>query len=446
MNADVEGKGGRHMRVTVFVGFLALFGVFASTVNARSPTVEGVALPGQMEHIEQGINWFTASGSITVSLSVHMDDSGHGNAAIVIANPGTNPTTVRDDDIRITLDGAPVHIVTREDLMKREKRRAFWEKFAVGLAAGLNSYNAASAGTSTVQGSFQGNLKTYGDSSGYSSSTYSGTYYAQITDPVAAQVARDAATRQNMAMFNDLAKNQEIRRSALGSGIFTSQTIPPSGIYTGRILFELPRHARNGRELVVTILDLPAPHEFHWFVDGPPSASRRTTLLNTDRTKVRYAEAAIPAVSAEATLQPPAEEKKTLSNATEPVIANTKTATNEPATGATATDIRATLVNKRASICPKSGGECLFIDLDWQIASSRKIVHAEGYLTLARTGRGEPLTLEWVIDNSAGEKNFTQSGIGFPLHKTGASAGWLVMDKPQTIHTEFQPTRIDFAP
>lgn len=424
-------------------------------VKAADRSIVVVPLPDQEEIFEQGQPWYTSGGDALVSVNVAADGRKHAWLTLVVVNRSERPLTIREEDISVSLQGSPLHVSTYAELMKAEKRKQFWEQFAAGLAAAANSYSAAQQGSYTQYGSFQGNVNSYGAAGGYSSATINGTYSATGVDPAVAQAANAQAQAENQRMMAIVAARQAVRSAALSGELFKSQTIPPGASYAGKIRFDLPRTARATSELLLAVRGESGLHEFHVFVDGPPTAERVSALRN-ERHNDSAADPRMQAVAAAVSPESPSLSPEPVAP---PVPDATAVAAAEPqhepayppvthpqiAVRTEPPPIRVTLVGKRAAKCPKGEGDCVFVDLGWQVNTSRRITHIEGDLTMSSLAGGTPLTVEWVVDNPTGEPSFVQRGVGFPLAKTGKSADWLTHDAPTAIWVEFRPVTVTFA-
>lgn len=220
---------------------------------------------------EAGVGAVVSRGNFDVVTRIQAIDRKNAWVHVTVFTPSTRPVTVHEAAIEAVSAAGPLKMLRYADLMKKEKRKQFWENLATGLAAGANSYNAAQSGNYTQRGSFNGRVNSYG-SGGYASSKVSGNYTAYGTDPVAAQMATARANAENRAMIANVSNAQLARTAAQSNSVLHTEIIEFGDSYGGAVQMALPKAIRGqGRafEIIVTV-DV----ESHLFVvhgDARPS-------------------------------------------------------------------------------------------------------------------------------------------------------------------------------
>lgn len=266
---------------------------FANLATAAERELHMVAYADQELVYEAGVGAVVSRGNFDVVTRIQAIDRKNAWVHVTVFNPSAKSVTVHETAIEAASATGPLKMLRYADLMKKEKRKQFWENLATGLAAGANSYNAAQSGNYTQQGSFNGRVNSYG-SGAYASSNVSGNYTAYGTDPVAAQMATARANAENREMIANVSNAQLARTAALSNSVFRTETIEPGTSYGGSLQVVLPKPLRGQGlpfEIVVTVDG--ERHPFMVLADASPTAetqqvmAEETALPRTPRIEVQ---------------------------------------------------------------------------------------------------------------------------------------------------------------
>lgn len=147
---------------------------------------------------------------------------------VAVFNNGQQPFTLGYENVSVrTSAGAPVPLVTYEQLQHQAKVRAGWATFFGALAAGLNTYGASQQGYGRV---------------------------GRITfdSPIARQYALDRADAQNAALFTSISQRLDATLAGLNASVLRTTTIDPGTTFGGLVAFDLPK-GLTLRDLIITV-------------------------------------------------------------------------------------------------------------------------------------------------------------------------------------------------
>jgi hypothetical protein len=138
-------------------------------------------------------------------------------------------------DVTVTLNGAPLAVITAEQLLAESRSRESTQQFANALAAAGQGMSASTAGTTYHTGTANTQYKNnYGRPLGSSDSTFSGTSYNQG----AVQAAQRDINATAMANSNAIAASAGDERSRIECSAFQAQTVSPGKMFTGAVHVE----------------------------------------------------------------------------------------------------------------------------------------------------------------------------------------------------------------
>lgn len=152
----------------------------------------------------------------------------HGRLTFDVAVLNTGPAT--DDfgveDVSVAFGDQQVAVLSRQQLEKMAKNRAFWGTMAVALATGLAAASAANQRDTYTATTF----------------TRHGTYRIYISGPSAAgQIQAAAITAGGAYTVARIQDRLDRTRAALAHEIVQTTTIDPDDSYAGRIVVEKPK-------------------------------------------------------------------------------------------------------------------------------------------------------------------------------------------------------------
>lgn len=184
----------------------------------------------------------------------------HGSLVFTLAvyNDGSQPINFGLENVRAEVAGAPISLLTVDQLIAKAESRARWSQIGLALLGGLAAGAAAS----------QRNT--------YSSTTYTpyGTYrtWASISNPYAAQNAALIAGGTGVAI-NAIQNQLDRTREALGENVIQLTTVDPGDSFAGKIVLaklkdkRLPQRVR----IIATMNGEEYPFEFQVAKLGTPT-------------------------------------------------------------------------------------------------------------------------------------------------------------------------------
>lgn len=189
---------------------------------------------------------------------------------VAVLNMSDRPAEFGNENIRVSVGGQDVMVLTAERLQQQAERRAGWAAALTGLAGGLSAAAAASR-TDT-----------------YSATTYTprGTYRTVINRPsVGGQVAAAGITAGTVYSIANIQNQLDQTLSMLGDEIVQTTTIDPEDSYGGRfVLATMPRgHTRWPQQMTVTISYNGEDHPFTFNVTRADIIERERQQRERDR-------------------------------------------------------------------------------------------------------------------------------------------------------------------
>ena len=171
---------------------------------------------------------------------------------IAVANFSLRPFVLSQDIVTASSGvwGDELRLWSRDDIVKKIERAAFWQTVAVALGAAADSYNASQPSTTTASGTY----------SGYGSSGYvSGTYYGSFTtyDPAASAAAQAMIRANATQQLESIATVASARRSSVQS-IVTMDTIDPGDYRGGYLLVDIPKRTGSTPKPVTFVIKTPS--------------------------------------------------------------------------------------------------------------------------------------------------------------------------------------------
>lgn len=263
------------MRTPIAVLLLCL--LLPSHVAGRERELHLQQVPGQRVEYVDGTGWVSTGDQIRIAATIAPDGSKRAWVTLVVWNDSDRAITISESYVRAISGGTQLKTYTVEELRKSERRRQNWQKFGMGLAAGLNSYAASQQGNYTSHGTVSGNYSSYG-AFGHQSGRVSGTVTVSGRDAAAAALAQAQATATNIALITQLREQQAARTASLEERLLKAQTIQPGNSYGGDVAIQLPRRASAGQPIAVQVWIENDARTFYVFVDGPPSSAQLSTL------------------------------------------------------------------------------------------------------------------------------------------------------------------------
>lgn len=265
----------KRLKATLFkcIGAMALLA--AMHAHAADLVHGFIPLDNQSVRYDAGREICVSRMQSTVSISLSPINSRDAWVTVAIENGSGQTTNFLDSRISASSNGAQIPIKFAQEIIKSEKRRQVWEDVATGLAAGLNSYAAESAGNYSESGYASGTVR-----SGVSRSDFDMMYRAHGTDPAARQRAREQAWSQNQQMTQELESDQSERLNSIASSLLVSQTLDPGTFHVGRIQIRVPRSSRKAGQIVnLTIPFGSELHSFLFWVHHTPTEAERENAL-----------------------------------------------------------------------------------------------------------------------------------------------------------------------
>lgn len=184
----------------------------------------------------------------------------HGSLVFTLAiyNNGNQPINFGLENVRAEIAGAPLALLTVDQLIAKAESRARWSQIGLALLGGLAAGAAAS----------QRNT--------YRSTTYTpyGTYrtWASFSNPYAAQNAAIIAGGTGLAI-NAVQNQLDRTREALGENVVQLTTVDPGDSFAGKIVLaklkdkRLPQRVR----IIATMNGEDYPFEFQVAKPGTPT-------------------------------------------------------------------------------------------------------------------------------------------------------------------------------
>ncbi len=189
---------------------------------------------------------------------------------VAVLNMSDRAAEFGTENIRVSVGGQDVMVLTAERLRQQAERRAGWATALTALAGGLSAAAAASR-TDT-----------------YSATTYTprGTYRTVIHRPsVGGQIAAAGITAGTVYSVANIQNQLDQTLSMLGDEIVQTTTIDPEDSYGGRfVLATLPRgHSRWPQQVTVNVSYNGEDHQFVFNVTRADIIERERRQRERDR-------------------------------------------------------------------------------------------------------------------------------------------------------------------
>jgi hypothetical protein len=191
-----------------------------------------------VRYLKGQATFISAEPQSVVQVGVPEHPGAHHLAVMVVAlNRSTRPESLGYENVTVrTTSGAPVKLLTYEELQHQARVRAGWATaFGVALT-GLSMYAA-------IRGSYYGGYHGYG-------------YYS----PVAAQIGVANATAISAATFSSISQQLDATMQRLDGEVLRTTTIDPGDAFGGAVVFDLPPKTPI-QDLIVTVSYAGETHE-----------------------------------------------------------------------------------------------------------------------------------------------------------------------------------------
>lgn len=183
---------------------------------------------------------------------------------LIVSNASKKPFDFGPESVVMKLpDGTSVAMLTYDDLMRKERRREGWQRFAAGLAAAGRNMQANNAGWETGTVNYSG--QTYGTVGGtpYAANTMgTGTYSSYNSN--AAMAAQATANQENQRDFEILRMNQAAAQANIAQVLKTT-TVDPGQALGGVIEYMVPEAARSGKGPLAVTIEVRTGDDVHTF-------------------------------------------------------------------------------------------------------------------------------------------------------------------------------------
>lgn len=187
-----------------------------------------------------------------------------GGFRIYVLNNSEKPFNFGPECITVKMpDGTSVAMLTYQDLLKQERRRAAWQALAVGLAAAGRNMQASQAGNSYGTATYSGNsYGTFGSTpytaNSFGTATYSG-YNAG-----AAFAAQAIANEQNKRDMQAMQLSQAAKREDLAQ-VMKTTTVDPGQAFGGIVQYMIPSAVRSSKTPIPITIEVRTGDEVHTF-------------------------------------------------------------------------------------------------------------------------------------------------------------------------------------
>jgi hypothetical protein len=187
-----------------------------------------------------------------------------GGFRVYVLNKSGKPLNFGPECISIKMpDGTAVAMLTYQDLLKQERRRAAWQALAVGLASAGRNIQASQAGntygTATYSGTSSG---TYG-STPYTANSF-GTATFSGYNAGAALAAQSLADEQNQRDLQAMQLSQAAKREDLAQ-VMKMTTIDPGQAFGGIVQYMIPPVVNSSKVAVPITIEVRFGDEVHTF-------------------------------------------------------------------------------------------------------------------------------------------------------------------------------------
>lgn len=411
------------MRITSLALLLSLF---ACSESAFARQVEILTGGGQEQYLQRGARFISSTlAQSTVVAAVEPLDGRRAWVSLAIVNHSTLPIDVLESNVRLASSNSNARKYFAGEVIKRERRRDFWDRFGADLSAAIDSYNASQSGSFAASGTFRGDAAS--SSAAHTSRIeVDGSYWISGTDPVARELAVQNAAARAQEARTRLLVAQNSRAQVLATSLLMDHTVAPGDLYEGRLLVELPRAARRApyaAELTVSLAG--DVHKFVLAVDDDQRSLGSTLVSSPPNRSPLGSAVTVPPVKRDA--------PETVGSAVSASGAGLLES------GQIAVQIDGLEIqSKRAA----SGGieEYLFFNLTWTIPRSHVGKKVAGNLVVADSATGREIVLRWPLDAAdTRSTEFKEREVGFSMASLGAAGGWLRSTSLQNLTARYEP-------
>lgn len=231
--------------------------------GCQSTALELTALDTQRQFFSDGAVAVASPMDHTLALlAASGEDQPNGERIkllLQIENTGPDAFDIDTANVRVHSDKrSSLKVFTYDDLVKEEKQRAVAAAIIVGIAGGINSYNAAQASTVRTSGTYQSHTST-----SYGSVSTTGNYSGTVHDPLRGQIAMSVANAQTSATLTSISQRTDANLSYLKGTVLKRTTLFPGTRHGGEITFEAP--ALNQKEERTYFITVTAGADTHQF-------------------------------------------------------------------------------------------------------------------------------------------------------------------------------------
>lgn len=252
-----------------FAGYLVLSASLVSFANpalASEYIMDIQAEQGQPSAFEAGQEYIddVKPGTVVRLIEPRPSSSKQGTIAIAILNRSGSALNFGPENVTIKLsDGSVVSMLDYNELMRRQKKREGWQRFAMAMAAGSRGAAASQAGNNYGTATYSGYSNGIYGSTPYNSTTqgtatYSGYNGAQA---YAAQAQANAQTQQDIEVMR---ANQNAQRAQIGR-VMQTTTVSPGQVFGGIVQYDIPKPVRSKKVPVPIVIEIRAGSEVHTF-------------------------------------------------------------------------------------------------------------------------------------------------------------------------------------
>ena len=178
---------------------------------------------------------------------------------VTVQNGTEAPFEFSSESVRATVDGAPVRVMSYEELVKEVENRRILASVGAALAGAAGAYSASQAGYQYNYGTTQTNI--YSANRGYVGSA-SGSYSGYTYNPAVAAQAQAASNAQTRETMETITANANHALASIGQTALRRQTILP-GQWFGGIAKVDGVPAPNPENKIRVVIEL--PNEVHEF-------------------------------------------------------------------------------------------------------------------------------------------------------------------------------------
>ncbi|MFM5948644.1 MAG: hypothetical protein ACKOPM_05340 [Novosphingobium sp.] len=184
--------------------------------------------------------------------------------AIGVVNRGGRSFNFGPENVTIRLvDGTVIAMLDYNELMRRQKKREGWQRFAMGFAAGSRGAAASQAGYTTGTATYSGTTNGYYGTTPYNAYSQGTATYSGY-DSGKAYAAQAQANAQNAQDAETMRARQESERARIAE-VMQTTTVYPGQLFTGIVQFDIPKSLRSKKASVPVVIEVRSGGEVHKF-------------------------------------------------------------------------------------------------------------------------------------------------------------------------------------